>query len=175
MRADASRSRCPVLRADPNWNASHSHRQHAESGSRAKGPPDIAHRFVRVGSALMEVAAAANARRNVPSRSARDEILLGTLGSGRVPARSRPSLTPSQFGTELPFLRSTLRLAQAHICFRVRMDGVPLSIEKKFTNAYFDMLLALSPIESDHILERVFSKNQRIGKSGIWRGSPITS
>src|SRR5258707_10944014 len=54
MRADASRSRCPVFRAGPNWNASHGHRQHAQPGSRAKGPSDIAHRFICVGSALME-------------------------------------------------------------------------------------------------------------------------
>ncbi len=28
MRADASRSRCPVFRASPKWNASHGRRQH---------------------------------------------------------------------------------------------------------------------------------------------------
>ncbi len=56
MRADASRSRCHVFRAGPHWNTSHGRRQHAQSGSRPKGPSDIAHRFICSGSALMEVA-----------------------------------------------------------------------------------------------------------------------
>jgi hypothetical protein len=56
MRADAARSRCPVFRAGPNWNASHGRRQHAQPVSRPKGHAAIAHRFICVGSALMEVA-----------------------------------------------------------------------------------------------------------------------
>jgi len=56
MRADASRSRCPVFRAGPNWNASHGRRQRAQPVSRPKGHAAIAHRFICVGSALMEVA-----------------------------------------------------------------------------------------------------------------------
>ena len=56
MRADAARSRSPVFRAGPNWNASHGRRQHTQPDSRPQGHAAIAHRFICVGSALMEVA-----------------------------------------------------------------------------------------------------------------------
>ncbi len=46
MRADAARSRCPVFRASPNWDASHGRRQHGQPGSCPKGPSDFAHRFI---------------------------------------------------------------------------------------------------------------------------------
>jgi hypothetical protein len=45
-RADAARSRCPVFRASPNWNASHGRRQHGQPSSSPKGPSDFAHRFI---------------------------------------------------------------------------------------------------------------------------------
>jgi hypothetical protein len=56
MRADAARSRCPVFRASPNWDASHGRRQHGQPDSRPKGYAAITHRFICVGPALIEVA-----------------------------------------------------------------------------------------------------------------------
>jgi hypothetical protein len=46
----------PCFRAGANWNASHGGLQHAQPGSRPKGPSNFDHRFICVGSALMEVA-----------------------------------------------------------------------------------------------------------------------